>query len=238
MILYKFRAFEDREYTLDILRNERLYCSNYRDLNDPFEGMFMAHEVEVDTDRDSASWVHNSYSLEHYLGSSERPPRVCSLSANPFEIMMWGLYANSSKGIAIEFDIPDDHIPAPKKVHYSEEYPYHRDEWYDNEGNLVEVALDTNEVLTHKTTRWEYEAEYRILQENEYFDASGMISRVILGPKADAEIETSVERDLPESAEIEYADFDFNFEIARFEPHPSYENYHDHWPCDEEDFYG
>ncbi len=44
MILYKYRALNSIEYTLDILLKERLYCSPYKDLNDPFEGqLFDAH---------------------------------------------------------------------------------------------------------------------------------------------------------------------------------------------------
>ena len=40
MKLYKFRSFDNIEYTLDILINERLYCSSHEALNDPFEGLF------------------------------------------------------------------------------------------------------------------------------------------------------------------------------------------------------
>lgn len=40
MKLYKFRSLDNIEFTFDILLNERLYCANYKDLNDPFEGIF------------------------------------------------------------------------------------------------------------------------------------------------------------------------------------------------------
>ncbi|MGB8764645.1 MAG: hypothetical protein WCD07_07625, partial [Burkholderiales bacterium] len=36
MILYKYRSFDNYEFLLDILINERLYCSIYKNLNDPF----------------------------------------------------------------------------------------------------------------------------------------------------------------------------------------------------------
>ena len=44
MKLYKFRSFENIEFTLDIIMNERLYCAQHKSLNDPFEGLFSTIE--------------------------------------------------------------------------------------------------------------------------------------------------------------------------------------------------
>ena len=41
MILYKYRSLENLEHVLDIILNQRLYCSTYPELNVPFEGLFI-----------------------------------------------------------------------------------------------------------------------------------------------------------------------------------------------------
>jgi len=41
MILYKYRSLVNFERILDIILNQRLYCSKYDELNDPFEGLFI-----------------------------------------------------------------------------------------------------------------------------------------------------------------------------------------------------
>ncbi len=40
MILYKYRSLANFEHVLDIILNQRLYCSTYPELNDPFEGIY------------------------------------------------------------------------------------------------------------------------------------------------------------------------------------------------------
>ena len=41
MLLYKYRTLSNPESALDILLNQRLHCSRYLELNDPFEGLFL-----------------------------------------------------------------------------------------------------------------------------------------------------------------------------------------------------
>ena len=41
MILYKYKSLADLEHVLDIILYERLHCSTYDKLNDPFEGLFL-----------------------------------------------------------------------------------------------------------------------------------------------------------------------------------------------------
>ena len=40
MKLYKYRSLDNMDYVFDILSNGLVYCSSYKDLNDPFEGQF------------------------------------------------------------------------------------------------------------------------------------------------------------------------------------------------------
>jgi hypothetical protein len=40
MRLYRFRSDLNPEHTLDILRNRRLFCSRWHELNDPMEGTY------------------------------------------------------------------------------------------------------------------------------------------------------------------------------------------------------
>jgi hypothetical protein len=51
MLAYKFRSPSQIEFALDILFNNRLYCSDWSSLNDPMEGVFSySHKSTDETD--------------------------------------------------------------------------------------------------------------------------------------------------------------------------------------------
>ena len=50
MILFKFKSLGTLDHVLDILLNDRLYCAPYSNLNDPFEGQFIAQNQISDRD--------------------------------------------------------------------------------------------------------------------------------------------------------------------------------------------
>jgi hypothetical protein len=174
MLLYKYRSFERFERLLDILINERLHCPEYRNLNDPFEGVF--YSLIKPNALERASSPFKSFSVEQTIDNltftEER--RVVSLSATSSDVRMWSLYGSDHKGVAIEIAVPDD-TPGLFPVTYRDE--------------LIRTAVGllgplTTDILSHKTHHWSYEREYRIITKSEWHSVAGQISRVLVGPRA------------------------------------------------------
>ena len=174
MLLYKYRSFERFERLLDILINERLHCPEYKNLNDPFEGVFYSL-IKPNALGRAGSLFKNlpvQQTIESLTFTDER--RVASLSATSSDVRMWSLYGADHKGVAIEIDVPDD-TPGLYQVTYRDE--------------LIRTAVGllgpfTTDILSHKTHHWSYECEYRIIKKSEWHSIAGQAKRVLVGPRA------------------------------------------------------
>jgi hypothetical protein len=174
MLLYKYRSFERFERLLDILINERLYCPEYKDLNDPFEGVF--YSLIKPNALGRASGTFKNLSVQQTVDNLTFPEerRVASLSATASDVRMWSLYGGDHKGVAVELDVPE-HTPELYQVTYRDE--------------LVHTAVGllgpiTTDILKHKTHHWSYECEYRIITKSNWHSIAGQIKRVLVGPRA------------------------------------------------------
>ena len=162
MILYKYRSLSNFEHAADIILNDRLYCPTYNELNDPFEGLFLALWT-VSFKNISLKKFAFPTKLEETLTRT----RVCSLSSSISDVRLWSYYAHGHKGIALEIDFTgiESHI---HEVIYS--------------ANLRQFKNSTpQEVLSHKTNHWDYEAEYRIIHDKKYFPINKRIKTIYLG---------------------------------------------------------
>jgi hypothetical protein len=183
-MLYKFRSLSNVEFVLDILGNERLYCSAIAQLNDPFEGQFV-HLMQLPK---GSLW-------ECAIGSSEMVvagdfnycfegsfPRVCSLSRALSDVRMWSLYADGHKGIAIEVELP---AGAPvHEVAYSRALPT-----MPSIGERKALSNDhAISLLTTKTEQWSYEREWRLISQEQHYSLHGVIRRVIFGFRSPKEL--------------------------------------------------
>ena len=121
MKLYKFRSLRSNfEFVLDILLNERLYCANYRNLNDPLEGMFSA------TQPGRAPVGLRFTEIPHFVEDLPRrseETRVCSLSRPLTEMLLWSHYGDEHRGVAIEIDFTGANEPLPRPVTYVDRIP-------------------------------------------------------------------------------------------------------------------
>ncbi len=180
MLLYKYKSLRNIDHTLDILLNQRLYCSPYIELNDPFEGLFSASIRIPPNERIKYPFIRLPDSLKVTKSVDDLPydskdrVRICSLSSSPSDILLWSHYADGHKGIAIEFNVSGLEA-AIHPVKYVNVLPLYS-------GTLLGMPTP-QELLTYKTKHWEYESEYRVICEERFFDVARRIGRVLLGSR-------------------------------------------------------
>jgi len=148
MKLYKFRALQncqDLERIIEFIENG-FYCNNFLNFNDMNEGVYINNTLNKDvTLKEKNNYNICSFSGEEALNNE----------------LMWGHYANAGKGIVIEISIEGtDEIDKEKKLYFSPE----NESLHEVHYNDVITGLDTiKEILTHKSSAWKYEDEWRYL---------------------------------------------------------------------------
>ncbi len=141
MKLYKFRSLgncKDLERIEDII-TKGFHCSNFFDFNDMNEGVY-------------AKQINKKPKLEITL-DKKLEYKICSFSEEGAleSKLMWGHYANAGMGVVIEVEV-DDNCKNIEKVVYEEQI-------------LNSNCADIKKILTHKTTEWGYENEFRYIEE-------------------------------------------------------------------------
>ena len=179
--LYKFRSLDELEFVLDIILYERLYCSLYTNLNDPFEGMFVSIVNSFRSMRPGPPRPPHAIPVKEkkYKSIDDLPidlsnTRICSLSSDCNDVRLWAHYADSQRGVAIQIKCPD----SDSKLHqvlYSETFP----EFEHKNSN----SLNISDILIRKTKHWQYESEYRIINHEEFYSIKDKISAIFLGPR-------------------------------------------------------
>jgi hypothetical protein len=158
--LFKFRSEEQFGYAMDIILNKRLYCADWRKMNDPMEGWAVP-----DVDK-----VYSGKIAYNKVIDVKQKLRVCSLSTTFNSHLLWAHYANGFKGMAIEVDVPVDLLTEVECVNdLSENFP-----------NTKDPELIARECLRRKHAEWKYEREVRIIQRTEYVEDIA-VRRVIAG---------------------------------------------------------
>ena len=190
MILYKYRSLANLEHVLDIILNQRLHCSIYPELNDPFEGLFITTTTIRPSDflkskippSPFVKWpikLKRAKDVKDLFGGAIDYVKICSLSSNLNDVRLWSYYADGHKGVVIEIDCSG--LEKIYEVKYSEELP--------KEGFTLIRQQSLLEVLSRKTKHWDFESEYRIiyegqyLEEGKYFGIKGRIKAIYLGTR-------------------------------------------------------
>ncbi len=179
MKLYKYRSLKDMEFALDILLNERLHCAPYNELNDPFEGMFFSSFYTNDSKNyllkiyyKPGTKIKEARSVRDIPSVSKS--KVCSLSATMSDVRLWSYYADGHQGIAIEIDFTGKEADI-KKISYVKELQERGSTF------ITSLILPEEAILTFKTNHWHYEQEYRIIQENDYYQIPKAITAIYTG---------------------------------------------------------
>lgn len=83
--------------------------------------------------------------------------RVYCLGPDVGNLLMWAHYADSHRGICLEFDLRNDALCGALKCEYSAEFPMMR-LWDNSEAAALLVLLSKSDV-------WRYEQEYRLVAQ-------------------------------------------------------------------------
>lgn len=167
MRAYKFRSSTNVEFALDILLNRRLFCSDWRELNDPMEGMFAYSTLGPES---------HAQRVVKGIGSAKSRYKVCSLAQDFQSHLLWAHYANGFDGLAIEVDLPDDDQDV-RQVEYRGVFAF-----LDMD-QVVDEDDAARRILYSKYSEWSYEQEVRILSSQNYYHLERPIRRVIAGPR-------------------------------------------------------
>lgn len=182
MILYKYRSLADLGHVLDIVLYQRLHCSTYDKLNDPFEGLFLTiinyyHYYRVALKKGLSTPFMPKGPVKIFKDIKDLPfdlsrTKICSLSSSVDDVRLWSHYADGHKGLVFEIDFSgiESHI---YKVTYDDKLPTF--------GSTILTNPHPYEVLTHKTNHWSYEKEYRIINNSEYFPINKGIKAIYVG---------------------------------------------------------
>jgi len=193
MKLYKVRSLTSLEFIVDILFNERLYCAHFADLNDPFEGIYLSgarfpQEVieRIDLERTAQESPEQPVERQEFN-------RICSLSGSVEDFRLWSYYGDGHRGVAVEIDFAG-HESDLTSVRYSDSL----DEFSDQDPH--DMSMD--ELLSVKTTQWEYERESRIVQKDPYYSVAGRVTGLYLGARISRERQALLEKLVPQSVPI------------------------------------
>ena len=160
MILYKYRGVQGFRFFVDIIMKQRLYAAPYFDLNDPMEGKYLYSKGSSTLDEDERALIK---------GEKEKI-RICSLSRDPENELMWSHYAEGHRGVAIGVEVDGTDYEV-KPIIYDGLHVLNRNTLNQNS------ALD---VLSHKINVWEYEQEERVFVKKNHF-VNVQVREVIFG---------------------------------------------------------
>jgi Protein of unknown function (DUF2971) len=170
------------ERLMDILENIRIFCSDPRSFNDPWdckpffdldalddpaimsataESLISTRIAGPDTpridellrkDASFLKWAMKGFSQRWAAFIPERWGLYC-LTSDPCSTLMWSHYSRNHRGICLEFAVNRNKFALAQRVRYQKEYP--RLLLFDEESRLS--------ILIVKSDDWEYEKEFRLI---------------------------------------------------------------------------
>ncbi len=189
MKLYKYKSLANFEFVADILLNKRLFASDFNNLNDPMEGDF---------NKDYASSGYFKI-----ITDEMNKIKICSLSRNMSNPILWAHYADGFKGICIEVEI-NESILTPYKIVYSEFNPIPSEGYRGLQGKDEEVTPHdwAMTALKGKYEAWKYEDEYRLFSDSKYISEGLSITAIYFGTRTSDFYKNLIHKLLSDEIEI------------------------------------
>ena len=175
-----FKYFSDKNEVMEgIFKEQRLRFTQPRVLNDPFEfsPTMRFHDNQskyqfYDLDGKIFPSVEFFFRVQ-IIESQINAYGILSLTKIPDSFDMWSQYANGHRGFVMEFK-GDFHRHPLMKSQAGDEYPVRKVEYVDDYSICLDDLVDKNheipmevihnELFFKKTSRWEYEDEYRMVR--------------------------------------------------------------------------
>ena len=158
--LYKYQPIS--KYSLENFITNSLYAPLPNELNDPFDCFTHIY--------DAAGALVNDY-------------HIISLTSNKRNLLMWSHYADSHKGMCLEFLLENECFTFENEsfntgMYYNEEtglyyWPitevvYSADDIISNPNPEQADPFSEYDYLYHKGSAWSYEKEYRVIIKKDY----------------------------------------------------------------------
>jgi hypothetical protein len=183
--LYHYQDFDagvHADRLRDILKNQRIYCSNPDAFNDPWDGKPYFDPALLDDPAACAATAEMLIStrtggseLNHIDARLRTDPKylktamhqfstgmfnfipsrwgVYCLSPDPGLPLMWSHYSRNHKGICLEFTVPNTRFKGALQVRYQKDYP----------ALLLHDPDAHMKMLLVKSDDWMYEQEFRLI---------------------------------------------------------------------------
>lgn len=168
--VFKYRTGSERD--INSLINDKFWAPTREKLNDPYEGLLQRElfeqqmiQLERIFDLKDGSFDQVRESLEGVLGFTDKSG-IFSLSITPYDELLWAHYADSHKGLCIEYDL-NKLIEFTKTQNHIIPVKYSTSPPHILLADITDIA-SSNEVLLQKmlgtkSKRWEHEKEIRIV---------------------------------------------------------------------------
>jgi len=150
--LYRYRSLARFDQELDAIKEGYLYCSPYKNLNDPMEGLFSSSQVlrKSEDYREIRSAIIDNNSQ---IG-------MCSFSEVYDHELMWAHYADQFRGICVAYSLSRLLKNLAKEVNFVRMY-------YNEIVPMVRLNHQSPDhiakmILSYKNYSWLYEREWRM----------------------------------------------------------------------------
>jgi hypothetical protein len=183
MKLYQYQPIS--KYTLQNLILKKIWASNPKFFNDPFE-FAVRDNYRITDDGKVQPFSYEEKKFVAQIKAEIDNFGVTCFSEREDILLLWSHYSSNHTGMCLTFDIKDPKPVNLFKVNYDKSFPDIRD--YENNDFL--------KYLTTKGESWKYEQEHRLIFNEGvgHYQFPGQLVEITLGCKAsNADIETLFE---------------------------------------------
>lgn len=168
-ILYKYRNIDIN--TLSLISEEKVRISDFNYFNDPADPIIKLQIEALPEIKDMINKI-----------------KICSLSSEYDNFLMWSHYSNEHKGICIAYDISkikEYNKTILKKVIYTKKIQIYKPYNHIFENTILNEENNFISLFYLKHKNWKYEKEYRIITYEDYDFINLPIKAIYFGMNAD-----------------------------------------------------
>lgn len=168
-ILYKYRNIDIN--TLSLIAEEKVRISDFNYFNDPTDPIIKLQIEALPEIKDMVNKI-----------------KICSLSSEYDNFLMWSHYSNEHKGICIAYDISkikEYNKTILKKVIYTKKIQIYKPYNHIFENTILNEENNFISLFYLKHKNWKYEKEYRIITYEDYDFINLPIKAIYFGMNAD-----------------------------------------------------